>query len=84
MLEAREAHTTVVGEDLTRQAELQGLQVIQTTLPAYHLNIFFGGNYQPGTETVDGGSAIDETLPWYGTERKRYQGPYRPIQSHRP
>ena len=67
MLQTREAHTTVVGEDLTRQATQEGLQVIQTTLPAYHLNIFFGGNFIPGTETIDGDSAIDESLPWYGT-----------------
>ena len=67
MLQAREAHTTVVGEDLTRQAAQEGLTVIQTTLPAYHLNIFFGGNFIPGTEMVDGGSAIDEDLPWFGT-----------------
>ena len=67
MLQTREAHTTVVGEDLTRQASQEGLQVIQTTLPAYHLNIFFGGNFIPGTETIDGDSAIDESLPWYGT-----------------
>ena len=62
-----EAHTTVVGEDLTSQAPQSGLQVIQTTLPAYHLNIFFDGDYIPGTETLDGSSAIDESLPWYGT-----------------
>ena len=67
MVLTEEAHTTVVGEDLTSQAPQNGLQVVQTTLPAYHLNIFFGGNYIPGTETLDGSSAIDESLPWYGT-----------------
>ena len=67
MLATLEADITVVGRGLTSQASQLGLLVIQTTLPTHQLNLSFGGNYIPGTLTFEGSSAVDESLPWYGS-----------------
>ncbi len=67
MMVNEEAHTTVVSKTLTSQAEgIPHLEVVTTTLPTLHLNIFFGGNYPMGFMTAAGEPAVDESLPWYG------------------
>ena len=67
LMATSEAYMSVVGKHLTPQASQLGLRVIQTTLPTHQLNVSFGGNYIPGTKNADGDSAVDESLPWYGT-----------------